>query len=531
MKKLDNKKQLPYYEKHSSEFTRRQFLYNSGMTSVASYLALANLPQIFASNAYAQSTNGQNLAYVSLDCMGGINLAGNVIMGRDSSGTQYETGALDSYLYMGLTADLHPKRSGMVDKSFGLEFHKTSGILIGMKQVLDGKTVVVNGTPVLVSDMVDGLVMAYRSTDDTSENPLNTSIPAVRAGANGKLANLIGNQASSNGGNSITDPFVFDPVLRPPKIENSRDAKNLSSLGAFMNQNGNRSQYTSFMNTIANASRKRLEMISQSRLPANARANIERSMSTMTKAGPFFDTFTPAVLDPMQTDAADLNKVFPDVFYPPRQFQSNLSRDLDTIGTMSYLLLHDNLVGSVMLAVGGGDYHDGTAMTGVLKDLELGRYIGEIIYYAALKERNVVIDLYTDGSAICDPTGVMDESMLGQGRVIHVSDSPVQSGSIMLSYRHGKTRVQQPIIKKDLANNSLRQVGHFLPGKGGGVALTANSMANDITMVWKIKMLNYIAMMENTTDLKLVTDKFEAIFGRGLLAADAASMIRFNYLG
>ncbi|HXH32329.1 MAG TPA: hypothetical protein VNJ01_16130 [Bacteriovoracaceae bacterium] len=536
MTKLDKKK-LAFYEKHSVEFTRRQFLYNAGLTSVASYLTLSNLPQLFASKAYAQATNGENLAFVSLECAGGINLGGNVIIGRDNSGTQDEWSSLDSYLLLGFPPELHPSRTGMVDSTFGLKFHATSGILKGMKQVLSGKTVMVNGSPVLVSDMVDGLFLAYRSTDDTSENPLNTSIAAVKAGAKGKLASLIGNIATANGGNSITDPFVYDPVLRPPVIRNSEDAKNLSSLGKFMDENAkDRPMYNNFMRKLSDFSRRRLETIQQSKLPDAAKANIGNAM---TRSGPFFTTFTPEILTPMLTDPNDLNLVFPYVAAGDPQSGSynvnlglgNLQSDRDTIGTASYLLLENNLVGSASLVIGGGDYHDGSARTGVLKDQELGRYIGEIIYYAALKGKSVVIDLFTDGSAICDATGVVDESPLGQGRVVHYTDSPVQSGSIMLAYRHGKTRAQQPIVKSGSGLGPLRQLGSFLPVKGGGVDLTANSFANNISMVWKIKILNYIALMENTDSVADVLAKFELIYGRGLLADDAKDLIRFNYIG
>lgn len=523
---MKNRKTTDYYQKHSVEFTRRQFLYNAGYTAVASYLTLNNLPQIFASKAYAASTN-TNLPFVALECYGGINIAGNVIVGRDNSGTQDEWSSLDSYMLMGFPPDLHPSRTGMVDDSFGIKFHATSGILIGLKQVLDGKTILVNGVPTPISQMVDGLFFAYRSTDDTDSNPINTSIPVVKAGASGRLVNLIGTTPNNNGGNSLTDPAVFDPLLTPPLVDSESSAKGLVSLGSSTGPGTNfdPAGFPDFMSRMASLSKERFKMMSDRRLTSDAKANIER---TLDQSSSTFTKFTANTLTPMSMDSADLNTVFSTTpIGDTATFNSSpLSVDLDKIGTISYLLLHDNLVGAAMIMVGGGDYHDGTARVGIKKDIELGRYIGEIFYYAALKGKSVALDLFSDGSAICDMSGVLDETVTGLGRIIHTSDSPVQSGSMMMVYRHGVTRASKPIVK-----DGRRQVGYFLPGKGGGVDLVANTLANDINLVWKVKMLNYIALMENTASADEVILKFESIYGRGLLPTDAKDMIRFNYIG
>lgn len=534
MKDPKLKKALDYYQGHTAEFTRRQFLFNAGMTSIASYLTLSNLPQLFIDKAYAQATNGaaNNLPFVSMECAGGINLGGNVIVGRDNSGTQEEWSTIDSYLYMGFTPDLHPSRTNMVDDTFGLKFHATSGILKGMKQVLNGKKVTVDGAEVLISDMVDGLFFAYRSTDDSGGNPINTSIPAVKAGASGRLVNLIGNSGSPNGGSSVTDTAVYDPLLRPPVVSGIESAKRLVSLGyldGLVAQENREAQYSNFMERIARLSKKRLELLYNKKVTADTKVNIGNALD---RSKEFFKQFNASELD-ANKDAAILNKVFhnnADPLFPG----VTPARDRDQIGTIGYLLLDNNLVGASMLTVGGGDYHDGTAATGIKKDQELGMYIGELIYYAALKGKNIVIDLYTDGSAICNTSGVIDTSPTGQGRVIHHTDSPVQSGSIMMVYRHGKTRAADPIVKTIGAGTSkttLRQIGYFLPGKGGGVDLSSNSMANNIVMPWRIKMLNYLALMEPTNSPNDVILKFEKIYGRGLLGTDAKDMIRFNYIG
>lgn len=540
MKDPKLKKALEYYQGHTEEFTRRQFLYNAGMTSIASYLTLSNLPQLFVSKAYAQATQGSinNLPFVSIECSGGINIGGNVIIGRDNSGTQNEYSTLDSYLYMGYTPDLHPSRTGMVDDTFGLRFHATSGILMGMKQILNGKTVKVDGQDVLVSDMVDGLFFAYRSSDDSGGNPLNTSIPAVRAGARGRLVNLIGNTGSSNGGSSVTDTAVYDPLLRPPVVNGAESARRLVSLG-LLDQNvpeaAREVKYTNFMERIAKLSKKRLELLYNNKLSADSKTNIGNALDRSTQ---FFAQFNASELNPQAKDGAILDQVFHNATHPlfPGITARNAAgrNDRDQIGTIGYLLLDNNLVGASMLTVGGGDYHDGTAVTGIKKDHELGMYIGELILYAALKGKNLCLDLFSDGSAICNTSGVIDTSATGQGRVIHHTDSPVQSGSMMLVYRHGKTRASSPIVKTTGSGSSKsvhRQIGYFLPGKGGGVDLTSNSMANNIVMPWRIKMLNYLALMEPSADVNEVILKFERIYGRGLLGEDAKDMIRFNYIG
>ncbi len=519
-----------FYKGHSKEFTRRQFLYNAGLMSAVAGLGFSNLPKLFIPSASAQATVASNLAFVGLECGGGFNFGGNVIVGRDKSGTQNEYGGLDGYIKHGLPSDMHPSRPGMVDSSYGLQFHKTSGILIGMNQVLQGKTVPVGARNIPIKDMVDGVSFLCRSSDDTGSNPINSTIPAVIAGAKGVLANLIGTRNTPAGGGHTCDPLVYDPKYRPPLVTSEVGSKSLLSLGSNVFRNTQNNSLSKFMDRLKNLSDERLKLISEKKLNPLARARLTDAMG---QSGALFNRFTESILTPSISDLDTLNTIFPSIT-PASPFEADLSLDKDFIGTIGYLLFHStqdfsNLVGAATVSVGGCDYHNGTAASGVRKDLEIGRYIGEIIYYAALKGKSVVIDMYTDGSA-SGGNGILDETVLGQGRVILRTDSPVDSGSIMIVYNHGKPRDEHPIvIQKD--GSSLRQVGNFINVKGGGMDLTANGLANNINHLWKVKMLNYLALMEPTTDPNEIVLKFEAIYGRGHLPTDAKDLIRLKYLG
>ncbi len=101
---------------------------------------------------------------------------------------------------------------------------------------------------------------------------------------------------------------------------------------------------------------------------------------------------------------------------------------------------------------------------------------------------------------------------------------------MMLVYNHGKTRLQHPIVVEK-NGNVQRQVGYFLNVKNGGTDLTANGLANNTNHLWKIKMLNYISLMNSSSDLEDIVHRFEEIYGRGLLPTDAKNLIRMKYLG
>src|SRR5690606_31373773 len=138
-------------------------------------------------------------------------------------------------------------RPGMVDTSYGLNFHASSGILIGMNQVLEGKTVSINGVQTPVKSMVDGVTFLCRASDDTNCNPINPIIPVIKAGARGALVNSVGTRNSTTGGYSQCDPVVFDPRLSPPKVSSSSDAKSLVALGAFPGKQTGSEPHSQFM--------------------------------------------------------------------------------------------------------------------------------------------------------------------------------------------------------------------------------------------------------------------------------------------
>src|SRR5690606_38036406 len=78
---------------------------------------------------------------------------------------------------------------------------------------------------------VEGVIFSARSANDTQNNPLNPIYGINRAGADGGLLTLIGTQSSDSGGNSIVPMSMFDPTVRPTKIDRPSDVRGLVDTG------------------------------------------------------------------------------------------------------------------------------------------------------------------------------------------------------------------------------------------------------------------------------------------------------------
>ena len=179
---------------HKAPRTRREFLahgFIGGASTIVlpSFITmLAGQNDVFAQTAACelpQFTAG--LPYLCIDVGGGMNIAGqNAMVGMANSDYQEDYGATSDYIRLGITQSEAPSNTGRVNESFGLKFHRTSGILEGLKTVLtnpdpnavtvanpDGFFTMPNGRP--ISDGIDGLVFCTRTSDDTATNQIKSN--------------------------------------------------------------------------------------------------------------------------------------------------------------------------------------------------------------------------------------------------------------------------------------------------------------------------------------------------------------------
>ena len=236
---------------HPRPVTRRQFV-AQGFMSGAAYATGAGILSLFVDprEALAQSglsqdmqdllitpcdistTGGGKIPFICFDLAGGANIAGsNVLIGQE--GGQRDFLSTNGYQRQGLPGDMLPGQidtadTGLPFENFdlGLGFHLDSAFRRGIFGSLDlGREANINGA-----------VIPARSDNDTGNNPHNPMYGIARAGAgglgaDGQILTLAGTENSDSGGNSALPQALFDPELRPTKVDRPSDVTNLVDTG------------------------------------------------------------------------------------------------------------------------------------------------------------------------------------------------------------------------------------------------------------------------------------------------------------
>ena len=502
------------HENHKLPNTRREFLAH-GFYGVGTTLVLPTFVGMLASqnDAFAASVACElpqfsaGLPYLCVDVAGGMNIAGaNVIVGMAKNGQHqedYGAGGAD-YLRLGISSSEHPSQSGKVEDKYGLKFHRASGILEGMKSVLDGETMP-NGRP--IEDGVDGLVFCTRTSDDSATNQINSVFMANKAGAKGELVQLIGNSSTDTGGRSAAPGGEVDLNLRPSRVSNNGDAEGLLSLGSELSGGnflrsadaGGSDRIKKFMDRVAKMSKSKVEDLSKK----NSLGQIQDVLNcSLDGAKQLFSTYNAAMLNP--ANDATVTTAF--------------AGQSEKVASVAKLVL-DSIAGAGTVTVGGGDYHGGTAVNTHAKDTEVGRAIGRCILLAKEKGKNLAIHLYTDGGVAGDSGGLSEPvTVLDIGQVEKVKwtgDSGTRSAAVLLFYKHNHDG--SSLVRED-GSGPRRQVGNFI--KNGGVNLST-VVGNSTEVLWKAIMLNYLAAQGREGE-------FEDVFGRGSLPPEHESLIRMK---
>ena len=241
---------------HPRPVTRREFV-AQGFMSGAAYATGAGILSLFANprEAFAQSNlsmDMQNLLddpcqiatsgagkipFICFDLAGGANIAGsNVLMGQE--GGQQDFLSTAGYERQGLPGDMIPglvdtQNTGLPFENFdlGLGFHLDSAFRRG----------IMNSLNVGREQFINGAVIPARSDNDTGNNPHNPMYGIARAGLNqqgeigfgadGNILTLAGSENTDSGGNSMLPQALYDPELRPTKVDRPSDVTNLVDTG------------------------------------------------------------------------------------------------------------------------------------------------------------------------------------------------------------------------------------------------------------------------------------------------------------
>ncbi len=485
-----------FHPDHRRPRTRREFLAQGFMAGSAYVVAPSLLSMLGVNRANAQAScaltgaGAGKIPFIGIDLAGGANIAGsNVMIG--GPGGQEDPLTETGYMRLGLPLDMTPLNSQInaFDRTMNLVFHFDSAMLAGILS---------KAAPATLAK-VEGVIFSARSANDTQNNPLNPIYGIYRAGADGGLLSLIGTQTTDSGGNSIMPMSMFDPTVRPTKIDRPSDVRGLVDTGRLTELLG-AGGAGNVASAIQAISALKVEQIQEDPAVKDlVNCAYQQSSDLITLFG------DPAALDPEQDP---LIVGGGGVFTAGELNQSEFRK---TASVMKLVL--EGHAGAGTIEFGGYDYHDGTRVTGESRDFRAGAAIGAIIEYA---ERNplvgdVAIYLFSDGSVFSD--GEADNG--ANGKFVWRGDNSGSGVSVMLVYRKsGKPDLRAPFA-------TTRQVGYYRPG--GDVETSVNSVANNPEALTQAAILNYMALHGEE-------GQFTTLFPGSAIQSDMANLLAFTQI-
>ena len=491
-----------FHPDHRRPRTRREFLGQGFMAGSAYVIAPSLLSMLGVNRANAQAScaltgaGAGKIPFIGIDLAGGANIAGsNVMIG--GPGGQDDMLAEEGYTKLGLPLDQSPLNSQItaLDRSLNLAFHFDSAMLRG---------ILTKAAPATLAK-VEGVIVSARSANDTANNPLNPVYGIYRAGADGGLLSLIGTQNSDSGGNSVMPMSMFDPAVRPTKIDRPSDVRGLVDTGRLSELLG-AGGAGNVASAIQDISALKVEQIQEDQAVKDlVNCAYQQSSDLITLFG------DPAALDPEQdalivnpNQANDTTRIFTQAELGQSEFRK-------TASVMKLVL--EGHAGAGTIEFGGYDYHDGTRTSGEDKDFRAGQAIGAIIEYA---ERNplvgdVMIYLYSDGSVFSD--GQTDNG--ANGKFVWRGDNAGSGVSVMLVYR----KTAKPDLRAPFA--TTRQIGHYR--MNGDVETSVNSVANNPEALTQAVILNYMALHGQE-------GQFTTLFPGSAIQSDMANLLAFTQI-
>jgi hypothetical protein len=481
---------------HPRPLTRRQFVAQGFMTGSAYTLgggvlslfsnprdALAELSGDLSSQLLDPcriATDGAGkIPFICFDLAGGANIAGsNVLIGKEGGQSDFVSTA--GYEKMGLPGDMIPglndPDSGEPYANFdlGLGFHLDSAFRRGIMQSL---------TPGREAN-INGAVIPARSDNDTSNNPHNPMYGIARAGADGSILTLAGSENTDSGGNSMLPAALYNPELRPTKVDRPSDVVNLVDTGDLVGILS-KDDATAVMESIYRLSDSKMASVN-TQITSDAVIK-EMVRCGYLKAADIADRFGGQPIDP----ALDPEIVAPDGsgIFTTDEFTANdrSAREFQKTAAVMKLVIN-GFAGAGCIEMGGYDYHGGRRAEGEVKDFRAGRCMGACLEYAARKNVPLMMYVFSDGSL--SSNGAIDNSEEGRGKGEWSSDNSSTAGSFFLVYNP----TRRPVLIGGSAEEQARhqQIGYM--DAGGSVQRAATPAANNVNLLVNTVLLNYMAL-------------------------------------
>ena len=481
---------------HPRPVTRRQFVAQGFRTGAAYAVGGGILSAMAASPRLAQAALSGDLdaqlascgiatagagkiPFICFDLAGGANIAGsNVLIGQE--GGQRDFLATGGYERQGLPGDMIP---GLVDPitqqdyanfDLGLGFHLDSAFRRGILASLSPGT----------EQFINGAVIPARSDNDTGNNPHNPMYGIARAGANGSILTLAGSENTDSGGNSMLPAMLYDPELRPTKVDRPSDVVNLvdtGDLAAILNPR----DATAVMESIYRLTGSKMSNV-DTRLAPSEDAAMKRLVECgYLKSADIADRFAGVPVDP----SVDPEIVGSDGIFTEAEFNAGGQDSREFQKTASIMkLVMNGYAGAGCIEMGGYDYHGGRRAEGEVKDFRAGRCMGACLEYAARLGTPLMLYVFSDGSL--SSNGAIDSTVDGRGKGEWTSDNSSTAGSFFLVYNPGR----RPTIMGATAEEQARhqQIGYM--SADGAVQRAATPAANNVNLLVNTVILNYMAL-------------------------------------
>ena len=477
---------------HPRPVTRREFV-AQGFMSGAAYTVGAGALSMLPASAMGQLspdvddmrlntcriTDGAGkIPFICFDLAGGANIANsNVLVG--GSGGQNDLISTQGYEKMGLPGDMVPGLNDANGDPFanfdlGLGFHLDSAFRRGIMASL---------TPGTEAN-VNGAVIPARSDNDTGNNPHNPMYGIALAGAKGSILTLTGSENSDSGGNSMLPPMLYNPELRPTKVDRPSDVVNLVDTGDLVGILS-KADATAVMESIYRLSDAKMGRVS-TQLPTDD--EIKQAVNCgYVKAAHIAEEFGGVPIDPL----LDTNIVADDdsAIFTTAEFTdgSRDAREFQKTASVMKLVMN-GFAGAGCVEMGGYDYHGGGRAEGEVKDFRAGRCMGAVLEYAARLGKPVMMYVFSDGSL--SSNGAIDNSTEGRGKGMWVSDNSSTAASFFLVYNP----TRRPVL---IGGTPDEQAMHQQLGAmdaGGSVMRAATPMANNVNILVNSVILNYMAL-------------------------------------
>jgi hypothetical protein len=479
---------------HPRPVTRRQFLSQGFMTGaaytvggIAPLLKPRHAQADLAPDLDALRTNFCNITdgagkipFICFDLAGGANIANsNVLIGQE--GGQSDFISTQGYQKMGLPGDMVPGLTDTQGNDFanfdlGLGFHFDSAFRRGILSRVSGTT----------AANINGAVIPARSDNDTSNNPHNPMYGIALAGARGSILGLAGSENSDSGGNSVLPLTMFDPNLRPTKVDRPSDVVNLVDTGDLVGIL-TKDDATKVMESIYRLSDKK--MVEVENLVARD-TDIDRAVRCgYLKAAHIADRFGGTPIDPGAD--ADIVDDTAGIFTSAEFFGGDRdAREFQKTASIMKLVMN-GFAGAGCIEMGGYDYHGGARAEGEVKDFRAGQCMGACLEYAAKLDMPLMLYVFSDGSL--SSNGAIDTSAEGRNKGMWTSDNSSTAGSFFLVYNPPRLG-GRPLLKGGTLDAQLQhqQLGYMTAD--GSVQRAATPMANNVNLLVNSVVLNYMAL-------------------------------------